>query len=90
METLSAEQIQLATMIHEHVVQFPDSPDGDERLLLTTYQYIDAFKRVLDNSTPEQMDHLSLQYAGFYRFGKLLEAMAQAIADGEIEVPKAH
>ena len=54
------------------------------------YDYMDAFKRVLDSSTRVQMDYLYQRYDGFYRFAKLLEVMAQGIADGVIDVPKDH
>ena len=37
-----------------------------------------------------QMDYICQQYDGFYRFAKLMERMAQGIADGIIEVPKDH
>ena len=87
---LTAEQIQLATIIDAHVSQFPESQLGDEHLLQSTYDYMDAFKRILDSSTSVQMDYLCQQYAGFYRFGKLLEVMAEGIANGDIEVPKDH
>jgi hypothetical protein len=33
------------------------------------------------------MDILCQQYDGFYRFAKLLENLAQGIADGTIPVP---
>lgn len=87
---LSAEQIQLATLIDAHVNRYPDTPLGNEQLLRTIYDYMDAFKRIIDSSTRVQMDYLSQQYSGFYRFGKLLESLAQGIADGEIDVPKDH
>ena len=51
---------------------------------------MDAYKRVMDGSTRAQMDYLYQQYDGFYRFAKLLEAIAQGIADGVIDVPKDH
>ena len=49
---------------------------------------MDAFKRVMESTTTVQMDYLSLPYPGFYRFGKLLETMAQGISEGSIVVPK--
>lgn len=33
------------------------------------------------------MDRLGQQYAGFYRFAKLLENLVAAIADGRIDIP---
>jgi len=87
---LAAEQIQLATMIDAHVNRYPESQLGDEHLLRSTYDYMDAFKRIMDSSTPVQMDYLCQQYSGLYRFGKLLESLAQGIAEGDVEVPKDH
>ena len=87
---LTAEQIQLATMIDAHVNRYPESQLGYEHLLKSTYDYMDAFKRIMDSSTPVQMDYLCQQYTGLYRFGKLLESLAQGIADGNIEVHQNH
>ena len=87
---LTTEQIQLAAMIDGHVNQYPESRLGDEHLLKSTYDYMDAFKRVMGGSTSVQMDYLCQQYPGFYRFGKLLEAMAEGIANGDIHAPKDH
>jgi hypothetical protein len=36
------------------------------------------------------MDWLIGQYPGFYRFAKILEVMAEGVADGTIEVPQDH
>lgn len=44
----------------------------------------------MDSVTLAQMDALCQQYAGFSRFGLLLESLAQGIAEGVIEVPKDH
>jgi len=90
MMNLSAEQLQLAMLIHTHVNQYPDTEHGDEQLLQTTYDYMDAFKRVMDSSTRVQMDYLCQQYDGFYRYAKLLETIAQGITDGVIDTPKDH
>lgn len=90
MINLTAEQIQLAKIIDAHVNQYPDTALGTEHLLPTIYDYMDAFKRIIDSTTSVQMDYLCQQYDGFYRFAKLLESMAQGISDGTIDVPKDH
>ena len=61
---------------------------GDEELLLTMSGQMATFKEVMDSSSKAEMDELCERYDGFYRFGKLLERLAQGIADGNIEVPK--
>lgn len=87
---LSAEQLHLARLIDAHVCQYPGTATGNEHLLRTSYEYMDAFKRIMDSTTTEQMNYLSQQYPGFCRFGKLLESIAQGIVDGDIDVPKDH
>ena len=51
---------------------------------------MDAFKTIMDTSTSDQIEALSHIYPGFYRFSKMLEMIAQGIADGVVEVPKDH
>ena len=40
------------------------------------------------NQASNTTQEIGLGRAGFYRFAKLLEALAQGIADGRIKVPK--
>ncbi|WP_236075106.1 arylsulfatase regulator [Teredinibacter purpureus] len=67
--------------------KFPATSVGDEQLLVTVYDYMEAFKMLMDSTTAPQMDYLTLQFPGFYRYAKLLESLAQGISDGVIEVP---
>jgi len=90
MMQLTAEQRHLAKLIDEHVCKFPESDSGNEQLLTTVYDYMEAFKIIMDSTTRLQMDYLSQQYPGFHRFGKLLESIAQGISTGDIEVPRDH
>lgn len=87
---LSVEQQHMIKLIEDYVAKFPLSDEGDEQLLSTCYDYMDAFKRVMDSSSKFQMDYICQQYGGFYRFSKLMEMLAQGIADGIIDVPKDH
>jgi hypothetical protein len=41
----------------------------------------------MDMSTGEEMNALCQRYDGFYHFAKLLERLAEGIADGSIPVP---
>lgn len=49
--------------------------------------HMPTFKRLLDTCTTAQIDALCDYYSGFFRFAKLLENLAQGIADGTIPVP---
>lgn len=87
---LSAEQLQLVKIVNDHALRFPNTDTGEADLLQSCYDYMDAFKRVMDSTSRIQMDYIFQQYDGFYRFAKLMEKLARGIADGIIEVPKDH
>jgi hypothetical protein len=83
---LTKEQTTLARSIDTYVKEIADRGGGD--ILRGMHTYMTTFKRLLDISSPSEMDSLCQQYAGFYRFAKLLENLAAAIADGRLDVPK--
>ncbi|KWS71673.1 arylsulfatase regulator [Pseudomonas savastanoi pv. fraxini] len=85
---LSAELHQLAKTVHDYASRFPSTESGDSQLLQGCYDYMNAFKQVLDSSSKIQMDYICLQYPGFFRFAQMMELLAQGIADGIIQVPK--
>ena len=84
---LTAQQTQLAETIDTHVAQVL-AHGGDEALLLSMADYMPTFKQLLDTCTGAEMDMLCDRYDGFYRFAKLLEKLAEGIADGSIPVPE--
>lgn len=85
---LTTEHMHLASMIHNHVQTIKAQGGGDEGLLHSLYDYMGAFKRIMDTTTRDEMDALCVRYSGFFRFARLLEQLAEGIADGRIEVPK--
>lgn len=87
---LTSEQQQLVNTVNDYAISCPLTSKGDEQLLQNCYDYMDAFKRVMDSTSQLQMNYICEQYEGFYRFAKLMERLAQGIADGVIDVPKDH
>ncbi len=85
---LSLDQQHLIQLIENYVAQFPLPQEGGDQLLSRCYDYMDAFKRVMDSSSKSQMDYICQQYDGFYGFAKVMEMLAQGIADGVIDVLK--
>lgn len=85
---LTTNQIELAGTIDAYVQQIVAGGGGDEEILRTMSDYMAPFKQLLDMSSRQEMDLLCQQYAGFNRFARLLEQMAQGIADGSLTVPK--
>ncbi|MDX7992319.1 arylsulfatase regulator [Xenorhabdus littoralis] len=87
---LSAEQLQRTKRIHDYATCFPLSETDDAQLLKTCYGYMDVFKQVIDSASTAQQDDICQQYIGFFRFAKLMEKLAQGIAEGIIDVPRDH
>ena len=87
---ISLEKNHFAKLISDHVNKFSEDEAGDSHLLVTIHDYMELFMKVMNGSTPEQMNYLSQKHPGFYRYGKILESMAEGISDGTIEVPKDH
>ncbi|WP_387692409.1 arylsulfatase regulator [Photorhabdus sp. RM71S] len=87
---LSAEQLQRVKRIHDYATRFPLTETGDMQLLKTCYDYMGIFKQVTDSTSTAQLDDICQQYTGFFRFAKLMEMLAQGIAEGIIDVPRDH
>jgi len=66
----------------------PDRCQGEGDSQINMADYLPAFKRLMDTSTGDDMDQLAARYAGFYRYAKILEAVAADIRSGKIVVPK--
>ncbi len=84
---LTPEQLHLATLIDKQGNKVMRAANDDEALLVTMSDYKDAFKRLMATSTGDEMDQLCAHYEGFYRYAKLIEAIAEGIADGRIKAP---
>jgi hypothetical protein len=87
--SLTERQTQLASFLDTHVQRLTANGEVDDlALLVAMADYLDTFKQLMDSSTTEEMDLLCERYPGFYRFGKVLERVAEGIASGRIPVPK--
>ena len=84
---LTKKQLQLARRI-DKFVKDTLSTGGDDDILRGMYDYMGTFKQLMDTSSESEMNRLCQRYDGFYRFARLMEAMAGAIAAGEIQVPR--
>ena len=85
---LTEQKTRLAVTIDTHVKHILANGGGDEDVLRSLADYMDTFKQLMDMSTSEEMNAFCEQYEGFDRFAKLLETLAQGIADGNIPVPE--
>lgn len=87
MKAPTPQQIQIAYHIEQYVRSIEKQGKGDAEILEGMYAYMDDFKYLLDTTQDGQMDLLCTQLDGFYRFAKLMENLARAIANGDIEAP---
>ena len=83
------EHLAIAASIDKAVSAFPDTAGGMEQLLVRMYEYMPDFKRILDTAAPDDLDMLCEQYPHFYRFAKLLEQLAESIAQTKGHTPEA-
>lgn len=63
---------------------------GEAAVLSHMLDYMDDFKRLMDEAGEPGLLLLAARFEGLVRFASLLEHMAGAIRDGTLEVPKAH
>ncbi|MCT8352675.1 arylsulfatase regulator [Photorhabdus kayaii] len=76
--------------MHDYTTRFPLTETGNTQLLKTCYDYMGIFKQVIDSTSTAQLDDICQQYTGFFRFAKLMEMLAQGIAEGIIDAPRDH
>ena len=84
---LSAEQLDIASRIDAKVQRLAGESNDDVAIFVELMEDMPAFRQLLD-AGPHAMDQLCLRFGGFYRYAKILEAIAAGIASGEIRVPK--
>ena len=85
---LTAEQLQIASMIDAKMQKLVCAGNDDITILTEMFDYMPGFKRLLDISESDAMDELCRRFAGFFRYAKILEMMAAGIQSGAIKVPR--
>ena len=87
-QSASSKQLKCVQRINQFVNNLYAKGGGDEDLLMNMQPYMDDFKKVMEYSTPDQMDAFYEKYDGFHRFAKFLNDLAGAIQEGHIDVPE--
>ena len=85
---LTAEQMQIASMIDTKVQALSGAGYDDATILGEMLDYMPGFKRLMDTSQRGDMDELCRRFPSFYRYAKILESVAAGIQSGSIKVPK--
>lgn len=82
------EQIRIARQIDAKVRELEGAGLDDLTIMGEMHGQMADFKRLLDTSARSEMDELCARFGGFYRYAKILEAVAAGIKSGRIKVPK--
>ena len=85
---LTAEQIQIASILDAKVQELAASGCDDVTILRDMFDYMPGFKRLMDTSQKGEMDELCRRFPGFSHYATILESLAAGITSGAIKVPK--
>jgi hypothetical protein len=59
----------------------------EDQILPEMEEYLLDFHQLMMTATSTEIDVLCEEYAGFFRFAKMLETLASGIASGKIKIP---
>ncbi len=86
--SMTAEQLQIASTIDARM-RAVERPGANAVVIIgEMFDYMPSFKQLIDTTTPSEMDDLCDRFEGFYRYAKILEALADGIESGDIPVPE--
>lgn len=86
--TLSLQQVQLITYIDQKVKIILANDGNEETILVELIDYMPSIKLLIDTVPIRDIEKYFYEYDGFYQYMKILETLAQKIADGVIKVPR--
>ncbi len=84
---LTAEHLQIASILDRATKRIVASGGDDLDIFRDMTEYMDGFKRLMDTTSPADMDELCVRFDGFHRYAKVLEVIAEGIASGKIDMP---
>jgi hypothetical protein len=84
---VTEEQIKLAAKIDSRVKELEKLGKNEVEILMEMTSLMPSFKKLMDEAGQSGMDELCARFEGFYNYAIILENLARAIKDGEIEVP---
>src|SRR5688572_22614311 len=83
----AVENRRMASRIDERIKRLDASGMQETEILPAMEEYMADFRYVMMHASGREMDALCDEFAGFYRFAKILETLASGLASGEIRVP---
>lgn len=84
---LSQQQKELIINVDEKVKAVLSASGDDKTLLIKLFEFMPRIRAIIDSASKKELDMYCYEYDGFYHYMKVLENLAQHIADGRITVP---
>lgn len=85
---LNAHREKIVAEVDKKVKAILDCGGDEEALLIGLFPQMPDIKSVMDGASAKEMDMYCYAYEGFFMYMKLLEQIAQGIANGDIQVPE--
>ena len=85
--SVTAKRRRMASRIDRKMKQLDALGLLEVEILPEMAHYMSDFHHLMMNTSGPEMDALCEEYAGFFRFAKILETVASGIASGKIKVP---
>ena len=83
---LSLQQKKLIVDIDNKTKSILKKGGNEETLLVEMLDFMPAIKDIITSNSQKELDVLTQEYDGFYAYMKILEKLAQKIANGNITV----
>lgn len=84
--SLKPEQINLISLIDQKVKDILSSGGNEISVMISLLEEMPQIKTIIDSADKEELNEYCDSYDGFYRYMKILENTAGAIANGSIKV----
>ena len=85
---LTTSQVWTANKIDSRMQKLLRAGKDDMAIMVAMSDHMLGFKELVDTTQPEDLNELTRRFSGFYRYAKILEAVAGGIRSGAIEVPR--
>jgi len=86
--SLTIEQINLISLIDQKVKSILIDGGNEISIMIELLDEMPKIKTVIDSAAKEELNKYYNSHEGFYRYMKILENTAGAIASGSIQVPR--
>lgn len=86
--SLTQEQIDLIIFIDQKVKDILSSGGNEISVMISLLDEMPQIKTIIDSVCKEELNKYCDSHDGFYRYMKILENTASAIASGSIKIPR--